>query len=997
MTKRYLFPVISGIALLLLCTFAAPSVMAQGPKGLPILSLQKLQTTQTPQGDVISGPTIFVSEPGFGEKRFLSVPVYAFQCLDSLSTDNVFGFPGERIYSFKFQLQYNNCMLKAVGVSKRGTLPQDTSVLADHFNFSWDVADEPNYKVPTQGAPSANGSRITVSASSSLPLPKSPIEGFPLVPTCDDRVYTPMIYVIFEVVGDANGGTCGAASDEIILVRDSIWWNDYRPAEVTPQMLARGFDPVQVGVFPRPVFPIATPNDYGAAVVTITRRPRVELLPNSQIIRPDLNDDSNYEVIFPIQTQFGSNQLAVRELLFTNNVPGSVLRNIIIETDEPWLFVDTNNPRVAPGVQDGNRRIVYRQLRTPEQFFNIVANPQFLPAPPSSYPTPGIYEGYVTMRSVDAQNSSVRIKVRLIVNRNPLEPTLNDNQEPINTRGIQLRFMNSAQAGLADTTFLTFGTGIGATDSVDELFGEVEAATPPTPGTFFARFFPPSLAGFNGMIDGREIYTRATAVPRASNDEASIDIRNYDAETIHTYCVRFGAGDPNNYPIVIEYDLNDIPRGAQLFFRQNVGGVESVIDMRTEGANVGGTRRRVFIVDPSVTEFCMDYLLPRVVQFPEINRGWNFVSLPVDPSDPDPANVFSESTSGAIQFTSAQYSKEETEVKVGLGYFVKYGGVLNLTVSGTPVRLIDEPTTPYDVRLFEGWNAVGGLSTETEVANIGFTAYQGNPIPNLIGEVYRYLTSRGYEQVSRIDPGYGYWINVSGDAYYQLTPLAGTPKAVAGEKKEREFQILNNLTISDNGQHSSRQLWFGNARFDDSRYEMPPVLGDDFFDVRFENNGFVSSSIERNAEHILSLNGVSYPVTISVANPDAGYIVSDAETGAYIGEFRAGAASAVTIANPATKRVKLTRVPSSTINLGNAFPNPTNDRATFSFAVPGERTVSIGLFNPLGEKVADLFEGTVTDGRTVEFSTADLDNGVYVYKMTTSSGETEIRHVVVAR
>lgn len=998
MPKRYWFFGLQGLALLMLFALATSQMQAQ-EKFLPTLSLQKAVATNTPQGSVTNGSEIFVSEPGFGEKRYLIMPVFVFNCLDTLTSENDLGYPGEPLYSFKFQMQYNDCMLKAVGVSKRGVLPQHDAVLAEQFNFSWDVADEPSYKRPTTGGNSAFGSRINVTASSSLPLPLSPVPGFvPGGPTCNDRVYTPLIYVVFEVVGDAQGGACGITSDQVILVRDSIQWNNYRPSDVTQTMLDRGFGPVQVGVFPRPIFPITFPNDYGSAIVTITRRPRIDLQPSSQVVLTTPTDDSNYELVLPMQTQFGNNNYVFRQLLLLNGIAGSFLRNVTVETNAPWLRVDTNNP-FTQGVGQGERELIIPNVGA-QQFFNLVANPAMLPAPPNGYPTPGLYEGYVTIRSVDAQNSSVRLKVLLVVNRNPLEPTLNSDQEPTQTDGIRLLFRNSAPVGPdRDTTYLTFGTGIGATDGVDTLFGELEAAAPPVAGNFYARFFPPSLTGFNGMIDARGLYTSINSVPKATTDppEASLDIRNFNASTIHTYCVNFDAGDPSYYPVVIEYDLNLIPQGAQLFFKQNVGGVEQVLDMRTEGARIGATRRAIFIQDPSVKGFCIDYLLPQVIQFPEINQGWNFVSLPVDPSDPDPNVVFRNSISGAIQFTSAQYSKEETQVRPGIGYFVKYGaGAKDRTVSGAPVFLIDEPTTPYDVRVFEGWNAVGALAVPTEVSMIGFTSFEGNPIPSLVGEVYRYVTSRGYEQVSRIDPGFGYWINVSGDGYYQLKPLP-SGKAVTGSATVREFTRLNNLVISDNGQHESTQLWFGQGRLEDGRYEMPPTPPIELFDVRFNNNGFVSSSTENEAEHIVDLQGVSYPVVLSVANVDATYILTDAETGAYLGEFRAGSASAVTISNPMVKSVRLTRVASSSVNLTEAFPNPTNDKLNFSFAVPGEREVSVALYNSLGEKVADLYEGTVSDGRAVEFSTRGLDNGVYVYKMTTSSGETVLRHVVVTR
>ena len=997
MRKRYWFLGIQFAVILALVVMGTSVAHAQlGSKFLPTLSLQKELPTNNPGGDVVNGDTVYVSEPGFGEKRLLLLPVFIHNCLDSLTRENLVGHPGERIFSFRFQMQYNNCMLKAVGVSKRGALPQDVNVLAKHFNLSWETEAEPNYKFPTTGGSSAFGERVTITGSSSLPLPRSPVSnpGLPN-PNCDDRDYTPFLYVVFEVIGDAQGGTCGITADQMILVRDSIRWNNYRPADVTPEMIARGFNPVQVGVFPPPIFPITFPNDYGSAVAQITRRPRIDLIPSSQVALTAPGDFSDYELVFPMQTQFGNPNRIFRGLKLTNGIAGTFLRDLIVETDQPWLRIDLNDPDVPPGVGPGGgdgRGVIIRDVGD-ELFFNIVANPSMLPSPPDDYPTPGMYEGYVTIRSIDAQNSAVRLRVLLIVNRNPLENGLNTNQEPTQPRGIFMKLRSSAAT--PDETYLTMGTGIGATDSVDALFGEIEAGAPPAAGTFYARFFPPSLAGFNGLVDGRGLYTTPGRVPEATNNEASIDIRNFDIETIHTYCVNFDVNNVNDYPVVLEYDLNDIPVGAQLFFKQNVGGIEQVLNMRTEGATIGATRRAIFIADPSVKSFCIDYLLPRVVQFPEINRGWNFISLPVDPSDPDALAVFPNSNSGAIRFTQNQYTKED-EVGAGIGYFVKYSDVLDETVSGVPVMRIHELQTPFRIRLFEGWNTVGALSVPTTVAGIDFGPFQGNPVPSLDGEVYRYLTSRGYEQASRIVPGYGYWIKVTGTGWYQLEQKElGAPKGIAGEAKP--YRALNNLTIADNEQRGNSQLWFGYGNVANERYEMPPIPAVGMFDVRFENNGFVSSSLDRNSEHVIELSGMSYPVVLSVENVDATYIVTDAETGAYIGEFSAGQAGAVEIHSPLTKSVKLTRVPSSTIELSQAWPNPVTDNMTFEVGVPGERYVSVGLYNSLGEKVADLFEGTVTDRQSVEFNAEKLDAGVYLYKMQTSYGETELRHVVIAR
>lgn len=1005
MRKRYWFVGIRvAVVAALLAVTSSVSWAQLGEKTLPTLSLQKRNATNTTDGDVLNSGTIRVAEPGT-DKRFLVLPIFIHNCLDSMPGENPVGHPGEQIYSFKFDLQYNRTLLKAVGVSKRGALPQDQFVLAKHFNLSWNVEEEPDYKLSTTGGTSNNGERISVTGSSSLPLPRTESRNpFDPNPTCEDRDTMVFVYVLFEVVGTANGGVSGATADQLILVRNSIRWNNFNPSDVSQEMIDRGFGPVQNAVSPSPIFPVTYPNNYGAATVQITRRPRIDLQPSSQVALVTAGDFTNYELLLPMQTQFGNPNRIWKNLVMVNGIADSDLRNLIVETDAPWLRIDTADPSVPPGVGDGGyegeRGVVVRQIGA-QMNFNLVANPNLLPAPPDGYPKPGIYEAYVTIRSIDAQNSSVRLKVQLIVNRNPLEPSLNETTEPTLPDGIMMTFRNSAT--LTDTTYLTMGTGVAATDSVDRLFGELEAVSPPG-GGFYARFYPPSLdgTGFNGLIDGRGLYTTAGRVPEATNSEASLDIRNFDVETIHTYCVNFSAGAPENYPVVLEYDLQDLPDGSQLFFRQNVGGVPQVLNMRTEGANIGGSRRAVFIADPSVTSFCIDYLLPRVVQFPEINRGWNFVSLPVDPSDPRAESVFPNSTSGAIRFTQNVYSKVDT-ARAGIGYFVKYGQIKDNTVSGVPVMEIHETRTPIRIRLFEGWNTVGALSVPTIAdkddvfpgVGIEFGSYQGTAVPALNGEIYRYLTSRGYEQTSRIVPGYGYWIKVTGDGWYRLfqQPAKFAPGATNTTKP---YQALNNLHIADNGQHSSSQLWFGYGNVN-GNYEMPPVLGEQFFDVRFATNGFVSASSKKGTEHVVNLTGVDYPVVFSVENVDADYLVQDAATGAYIGEFKAGTAGAVTIDNPLTKSVKLTRVQSSNIDLSAAYPNPATDKLVFDFAVPGENHVTIGLYNSLGEKVANLFNGVASDRQTVEFSTKDLSAGLYLYKMTTANGETEVRHVVVAR
>jgi hypothetical protein len=995
------------LAVLAIMAVCASSSQAQQYKYLPTLTLTKTFAVNGPNNpnDVTAADTQYVAEAGPGEKRYFLMPVFIKNVLDSTYNPST-QLGAEPIYSFRFKIQYNRTLLRAIGVQKRGVLPLDTMVAAKNFNLSWDIDEDSTYKLQTVGVSSANGERIMITGSSAtaLPLPKKanarPADNGP-----EFRDTSVFLYVLFEVVGQSQLGGPGVGNrDQVIISNDTLEWNNYRASAtvrpgltpvVPPFMVNRGFDPNprnQTGIFPTPVLPVTYPNNYGSAVVVITQRPRIELFPPTRVILSDLSNPSLFELVRPMQTQYGNNNFIYTNIQLRNSIPQTFLRNVSVETDQPWLRIDLNAPpAVGGGGTPPERGVFIRDITNSQMDFNVVANPSLLPnSDGAGYPTPGIYVGYVTIRSSEANNSAVRLKVTLIVNRNPLEPTLPPPGESNQPRGIQLLFRNSGPH--PDTTYLTFGTGVGARDSVDTLFGEALAPSAPVPGTFFARFFPPSLDTdqnnpFPGIIDVRNF------TPRPTNGESSIDIRNYRTNTTLVYCVKFGAGAPQNYPIVVEYNTNDFPNGSQLFVRDNVNGRFLSTNLR-QATSLGGTRRYFTIQDPNVTGFCIEYTVPAVVQFPEINTGWNLVSLPVIPSDARSSVVFPNIASGKpFRFSQSQYIADDT-VRVGVGYFVKYGQVKDITVAGTRVNRIGA-NTPFEVRVYQGWNTVGGLSVLTTVDSMSFSPLPGLGItPNRVGEVYRYVTDRGYEQVSLIVPGYGYWVKVDADGLYELSAPAGnlTQKVATGGSA---FQSLNRLSINDNGQKVGT-LYFGQSSINNAQYELPPAPGAELFDVRFDNNGFVSASKGLNGERIVKIQGADYPVVLSVARPDADYTVTDAATGEVLGTFKQGEYSNVTISNPSVKAVKLVGAESSEMNLGSAYPNPAFSKINFNFAVPAEQKVTVALYNPVGAEVARLFDGRANGTQTVEFSTEGLPAGVYFYKMT-AAGFSQVRQVVVAK
>ena len=140
------------------------------------------------------------------------------------------------------------------------------------------------------------------------------------------------------------------------------------------------------------------------------------------------------------------------------------------------------------------------------------------------------------------------------------------------------------------------------------------------------------------------------------------------------------------------------------------------------------------------------------------------------------------------------------------------------------------------------------------------------------------------------------------------------------------------------------------------------------FDVRFNNNGFVSSTNNVSGSHTINLQGADFPVVLSVSNSDANYTVVDALTGEVFGEVKQGTNSKVTINNSKSTSLKLVGNGISKVSLGSAFPNPVQRKAMFSISLPNEEYVKIKLNNSIGNEVNTLFEGKVEGTKSVEFS-----------------------------
>jgi hypothetical protein len=64
------------------------------------------------------------------------------------------------------------------------------------------------------------------------------------------------------------------------------------------------------------------------------------------------------------------------------------------------------------------------------------------------------------------------------------------------------------------------------------------------------------------------------------------------------------------------------------------------------------------------------------------------------------------------------------------------------------------------------------------------------------------------------------------------------------------------------------------------------------------------------------------------------------------------------------------------------YPNPFNPSTKIKFALPVKTQLQLNVYNMLGEKVAEVFSGTLEGGfHEFVFDAVNLSSGVYIYRI----------------
>jgi hypothetical protein len=299
--------------------------------------------------------------------------------------------------------------------------------------------------------------------------------------------------------------------------------------------------------------------------------------------------------------------------------------------------------------------------------------------------------------------------------------------------------------------------------------------------------------------------------------------------------------------------------------------------------------------------------------------------------------------------------------------------------------LIDDLT--YTTRLFEGWNTVGSLSFPTSIENLSVLPYGTGTLPTRLGDVYGYVTNRGYQAVTEIEPGLGYWIKITGQGYLKLG-LA--PKASINTMVAREAVETNSTRVSiSDATNNVGTVYVAPAGIIDNKsmFELPPTPPQGIFDVRFTSQ----SSIEDEKNPTVAIQGVTFPVSVTINNPRTTYTVVNPISGAVLGTAVAGRPNVITITDARTPYIRLMgeEAQAGSLNV-NVTPNPVNGTGLVNVVVPEAGSVTVTVFDAVGQAVMTLVNNEFKTAGVYgyEFNSAAISQGNYIVKATVNGVST---------
>jgi hypothetical protein len=419
------------------------------------------------------------------------------------------------------------------------------------------------------------------------------------------------------------------------------------------------------------------------------------------------------------------------------------------------------------------------------------------------------------------------------------------------------------------------------------------------------------------------------------------------------------------------------PNGEPLYDGTQLTWVHETIDI-SNYANQNISLRFLFRSDGNVTQdgWYVDNI--KITTFEatatfaltvSIADGWNMVSIPgLHPVDQNVNTWWQYRDLGADVFKYLGGYQSVTTTSPGIGYWMKHSGVrIYNTGEEWPAGGI-QIVAHAPLAGASGWNLIGGYEIVATTALI-----TTNPPGLQSGPVYKY--SGGYQVATTLDPGYGYWIKLTGAGQIII------PETLAKGDGEVEYFAENwGKIILTDVTGVNYILYAVKSETDLSQYELPPAPMAGMFDIRY-SSGRIAEDINSSMQTI-DMSGVTYPLTVRVEGMDIRLMD---ETGKNVNvNLKSGEDVVISDVTIQKLMVSGELIPAE-YALEQNYPNPFNPSTAIEFSLPENvGNVKLSIYNTLGEKVAELVNTALTAGKyQYQWNAQNVATGMYIYELRT--------------
>ncbi len=352
-----------------------------------------------------------------------------------------------------------------------------------------------------------------------------------------------------------------------------------------------------------------------------------------------------------------------------------------------------------------------------------------------------------------------------------------------------------------------------------------------------------------------------------------------------------------------------------------------------------------------------------------VSNGWNMVSIPgLHPTDQNVNTWWQYRDQGANVFKYSNGYQSVTSTTPGVGYWMKHSGARTYNTGDEwpagGVQIV--PHIPLVGA--SGWNLIGGYELSVSSANV-----TTNPSGLQSGPIYKY--SGGYAVAATLDPGYGYWIKLTGAGQIII------PETMSKGTDPVEYFPENwGKIILTDATGVNYTLYAANGEVDLSQYELPPAPMEGMYDFRF-SSGRIAEDINSGVKTI-EMQGVTYPLTVRVEGMDIRLMDESAKM--LNSKLKPG--EDIVISESTLQKLMVSGELLPTVySLEQNYPNPFNPSTVIEFSLSEDvANAELSIYNVLGEKVAELLNTSLAAGKyQYQWDAQNVASGTYIYKLRT--------------